>query len=257
MKNVKENYIKEMWGIENEVFEGRNIQEGYQRGWGIKYGGLIDKVSSDPDFDACYKLIGDRSIVAYEKLVNIFLILKFYLPNILKTNTKEAGIIEFGSYKGGGAIFMAAVAKRLQLPLKVYGLDTFAGMPATDKKIDAHNSGDFKDVDLEKLNSYKKQIKLDNLTFVKGLFQSTATMILDEIKKVALTHIDCDIYEAVKFSYEIVKPYMLNGGYYIFDDATEPSCIGATSAVEKFVVRRDGLNSEQIYPHFVFRNSDK
>ena len=43
------------------------------------------------------------------------------------------------------------------------------------------------------------------------------------------------------------------GGYYVFDDATVSSCIGATEVVEDLVIRRDGLNSEQIYPHFVFR----
>ena len=39
----------------------------------------------------------------------------------------------------------------------------------------------------------------------------------------------------------------------VFDDATTPTCIGATEAVEDLVVRRDGLSSEQIYPHYVFR----
>ena len=46
---------------------------------------------------------------------------------------------------------------------------------------------------------------------------------------------------------------MVPGGYLVFDDATVSSCIGATEAVESLVVRRDGLNSEQIFPHFVFR----
>ena len=45
----------------------------------------------------------------------------------------------------------------------------------------------------------------------------------------------------------------LGGGYVVFDDATVSSCIGATEAVEDLLIRRDGLNSEQIYPHFVFR----
>jgi hypothetical protein len=46
---------------------------------------------------------------------------------------------------------------------------------------------------------------------------------------------------------------MIPGGYLVFDDATVSSCLGATEAVEDLLIRRDGLNSEQIFPHFVFR----
>lgn len=42
-------------------------------------------------------------------------------------------------------------------------------------------------------------------------------------------------------------------GYYVFDDAVSSSCIGAAEAVEEVVIREDGLLSEQIYPHRVFR----
>jgi hypothetical protein len=46
---------------------------------------------------------------------------------------------------------------------------------------------------------------------------------------------------------------MANGGYVAFDDAHTSSCLGATEAVEDLVIRGDGLNCEQIWPHFVFR----
>lgn len=43
-------------------------------------------------------------------------------------------------------------------------------------------------------------------------------------------------------------------GYLVFDDATVSSYICATKVVEEVLFRRDGLNSEQIWPHFVFRS---
>jgi hypothetical protein len=46
---------------------------------------------------------------------------------------------------------------------------------------------------------------------------------------------------------------MAPGGYVVFDDAHSSSCLGATEVVEDMVIRRDGLNCEQIWPHFVFR----
>jgi hypothetical protein len=62
-----------------------------------------------------------------------------------------------------------------------------------------------------------------------------------------------DIHAAVAAAYEAVRGAMVPGGYLVFDDATVSSCLGATEVVETLAIRRDGLSSEQIYPHFVFR----
>ncbi|MDR0454668.1 MAG: TylF/MycF family methyltransferase [Deferribacteraceae bacterium] len=245
-------YLPVFPGINNTVIDGRNINEGYQRGWGLQYGDLKDNILNDNDYETSWNLIADRSIVEEARLMNLFLIIKFYLPNILKNN-ENVIIIEFGTYRGGSAIFMANLVKMLKLPVQVFGLDTFQGMPPTNKVYDAHSAGDFKDTSLEELNNYKNILNLDNLFFIKGLFSDTAEILLKG-KNVAIAHIDCDIFDAVKYSYQITKPYMIDGGYIIFDDATTSSCIGATSAVEQFVIRQDKLNSEQIYPHFVFRS---
>ena len=88
---------------------------------------------------------------------------------------------------------------------------------------------------------------------MKGLFADTAPAVLKEAGSLAMVHIDCDIYDAVKVSYDLSKPHMVPMGYYVFDDATVSSCIGAAEAVEELVIQRDGLFSEQIFPHFVFR----
>ncbi len=107
-----------------------------------------------------------RSIIVYEKLVNIFLIIKFYIPSLIREGSKYS-IIEFGCYRGGSAIFMASLCKSLDLPVDVYGLDTFSGMPKTNKTFDAHSEGDFKEVNLEELIQYKDSIGLNNLFYIK------------------------------------------------------------------------------------------
>ncbi len=162
--------------------------------------------------------------------------------------------MEFGAFRGGNALFMARVVKALYPGIKVFAFDTFSGMPKTDSSVDAHSEGSFGNVDLAELRALAAQAGLDNIEFVPGLFEETAHSALERrIGKVALAHFDCGIYSAVKYSYDVVKPFMLPRGYIVFDDATVSSCIGATQAAEELVIRRDGLNSEQIYPHFVFR----
>jgi len=249
MSSNIQSYLPELEGLTKELRKGRNAYEGYQRGWGLQFSDLHEKVLADPLYQDAMKFADDRSIMSEFNRMNIFLILRFHLQNV-----GQGHIIEFGSYLGGNAIFMAYVVNKLYPGMKVYALDSFEGMPATDKDIDAHNEGDFNGVDLDELRTYVDKIELPNLEFVKGYFENTVTSVLDEAGSIALAHIDCDILPSVKYSYESVKSHMSDGGYMIFDDATVSSCLGATEVVEDLLIRRDGLNSEQIFPHFVFRS---
>ena len=241
-------YLPHLPSMSQEIRNGRNVYEGYQRGWGLQFGDLRAKIMDDPLYKEAFEIAKDRTIMSEENRMNIFLLLRFFLPKI-----PFGHIIEYGAYRGGSAIFIAYVVQELYPGMKVFALDSFEGMPQTDKNIDAHNAGDFADADLDKLQARVDELKLDNLVLVKGLFENTNDGVIAQAGKISLAHIDCDIAPAVKYSYEGVMPSMVDGGYIVFDDATVSSCIGATEVVEDLLIRRDGLNSEQIWPHFVFR----
>jgi predicted O-methyltransferase YrrM len=248
-ENKKTSYLPEFKNIKKDIRYGRIVYEGYQRGWGLQFGNLKDNILADSLYQEAFNVARDRTIMSEENRMNIFLLLRFFLMNI-----PFGHIIEYGAYRGGGAIFMAYIAKKLYPGMKIYALDSFSGMPPTNKNIDAHNEGDFIDTDFESLQNRINELNLDNLFLVKGFFEDTNTKIMKEAGKIALAHIDCDIGSSIKYSYESVKPFMVDGGYIVFDDATVSSCIGATEVVENFVIRRDQMNSEQIWPHYVFRN---
>ncbi|MDX1412367.1 MAG: TylF/MycF/NovP-related O-methyltransferase [Nitrospirales bacterium] len=236
------------FGIQDGTRKGRNVRDGYARGWGLQFGNLREKVLEDPLYQEACELTVGRSLVAEDKRMNLFLILKYFLPSI-----QFGHIIEFGSYRGGNALFMGYVVNQLYSGVKVLALDTYTGMPEVNVKLDAHSPGDFRDVDLKELRIFAGRRGVANVQFIPGLFEETAPGALSLIENIVLVHIDCDIYSAVAYAYESVKPYMVPGGYIVFDDATFSSCLGATEAVEELVIRRDGLHCEQIYPQFVFR----
>lgn len=243
-----ESYLPELNGMIQGIRKGRNVYEGYQRGWGIQFGGLKEKILKDPLYKDAFAIARDRTIMSEENRMNIFLLLRFFIDKL-----PFGHIVEYGSYRGGSAIFMAYVAKKLYPGMKVFALDSYEGMPSTDKNVDAHNAGDFGDVDFHALQQRVQDLGLDNLILVKGFFESTNDSVMSQAGKISFAHIDCDIQPAVRYSYEGVRPFMVDGGYIVFDDATVSSCIGATEVVEDLLIRRDGLNSEQIWPHFVFR----
>jgi Macrocin-O-methyltransferase (TylF) len=234
--------------VEDSIRKGRNLYEGYQRGVGLAFANLGARIAADPDFFRARALAANRTIVGDVNLWNIFLLVKFFLPRL-----PLGHIVEFGSYKGGSAIFMAALAEKFLPDVQVIGFDTFSGMPATDRAVDAHRAGGFPDVDLTELRQYVDWAGLRNLTFVQGYFEETAAAVLRQQASVALCHIDCDIRSAVECAYNTTKPYMAPGGYWVFDDPLIADCLGAAEAVEDLLIKRDGLNSEQLYPHYVFR----
>lgn len=230
--------------------KGRCVVDGYARGWGLQFGDLRKMVANDSLYKEAMRFVQGRSVVAEDNRMNIFLIIRDYLKHL-----DFGHIVEFGSYKGGNALFMAYVVERLYPGMKVYAFDSFTGMPETDSRIDAHSAGDFADVDLDELRRFADTQRIKNVEFVQGLFDETVPTVLPRLGKISLAHIDCDIYSAVAFSYDAIKPYIVDGGYIVFDDAVVSSCLGATEAVEELAIRRDGMHSEQIFPHFVFRAS--
>ena len=231
-----------------ELRKGRVPGAGYARGHGLQFGPLRELALSDPVYVGAAALADGRSVMSEVHRINLYLILRYYLPVL-----PDGAIVEFGAYRAGNAMFMARVLRDTASARKVYALDTFTGMPTVDAHIDAHMEGQFANVDLGEIRSAVDAAGLENLILVPGHFDETAGDLLRTVGSVALAHIDADIYSAVATAYDIVRPHMVRGGYYVFDDATVSSCLGATEAIEELVIRRDGLHAEQIYPQFVFR----
>jgi hypothetical protein len=242
-----ENYLPTFPALESRAV-GRSPYESYQRGWGLEFGKLREEVAKDPDYVRAMERAEGRTLVRADRLMNLFLIIKFFAAKL-----PLGHIVEFGSYRGGSAFFLATLAEKFLPRATVFGLDTFSGIPSADPRIDAHSAGDFALTDFDELIRAQNQFGLRNLKFVRGLFSDTAPALLSGIGTIALTHIDCDTYESVKFAYETSIRYMVPNGYLVFDDSTTSSCLGATQAVEECVIQRDGRYSEQIFPHHVFR----
>ncbi len=227
---------------------GRSVRDGYARGWGLQFGELPARIAADPLYREAVALAGGRTVQSEANRMNIYLLLRLFLERLPAGN-----IVEYGSWRGGSAIFMAKVCQGVLPGVQVYALDTFAGMPTTDSRIDAHRGGDFSGVELDELRAYSKSVGLTNLHFRQGLFQDTVPGLLPSAGPLRLVHIDCDIRSAVAYAYEASLPQMVEGGYIVFDDSLFSSCLGATEVVEELVIRRDALHSEQVYPHHVFR----
>ncbi len=227
---------------------GRNLKEGYTRGCGLQFGNIADLCAADPLFAHAYALTKGRTAVTDNNLRNLFLLIKFYLPRL-----PPGDIAEFGSFRGGSAIFMAVVAQELCPGTKVYGFDSFSGMPPTDARRDAHKAGDFGEASVEEIRAFAEKSGVHNLELIKGMFEESIPRALPSIGRLRLSHIDCDLFDGVWASYEGSRTKMVPGGYFVFDDPLVSSCLGAFEAIESLVIGRDRLFAEQVFPHLVYR----
>lgn len=229
---------------------GRDIGAGYLRGWGLEFGEMYERrIERDPVFRGAVEYARRRgTLVTQHKLANLFLILKYGWSGL------EGDIFEFGSYRGGSAAFIAYIVRALGRKSRVYAFDTFEGLPATDEKRDLHSAGDFRDADLAGFRAFIASERLQDILLpVAGLFERTLPAILDARPAMALVHIDCDIYEPIKYLLGACEPHYETGGYIVFDDPLFSSCIGAFDAMAEHLLRERSLLPEQVYPHLVFR----
>lgn len=229
------------------LIQGRNVMAGYVRGWGLQFNVIRPFVRQDPIYRESLKLVEEIHLTHEVSLMNIFLIMKYGLPDSC------GDIIEFGSYRGGSAIFMANVAKRLGMTGTVYALDTFAGLPAADPVLDFLTTNDFKNTSFESFSERISKLGLPNLVPIKGTFQETTSNLLKCSQKILLSYLDCKTYESTRYALSSVLPHMhAQGGYLLLHDPIHSNGLGPLQAMEEMIETHQ-LYAEQAYPHMVYR----
>jgi hypothetical protein len=231
----------------SSVIKGRNVIAGYARGWGLQFNIIRSFVQQDPLYIESLKLLEGIHLTHEVSLMNIFLIMKYGLKEL------EGDMIEFGAYRGGSAIFIANIAQRLGIRGRVYTLDTFEGLPATDPVLDFLTTNDFKNTSFESLSERIDRLGLTNLIPIKGPFQKTAADLLRRSQKVLLAYVDCKTYESTRCALSAVLPHLhAQGGYLLLHDPIHSNGLGPLQAMEEMVEAHE-LYAEQAYPHMVYR----
>ena len=178
-------------------------------------------------FAAEYSLIAPWTLVSKDRC--------YVLASLAIQASKLGGEIwECGVYRGGTAMLLAERLFASSTPLRFF--DTFEGMPKTDAIRDLHKAGDFSDTSLEAVQS---RVRGDFAHFHKGLVPGTFAGL--ENSRIALAHIDMDIYSAIMTACEFIFPRLCAGGFMVFDDYGFSSCPGARMAVDEFFRNLDSV----------------
>jgi len=180
-------------------------------------------LDQEGEFGAYYGIARPRTLVSADRCYVLYRLL-------LQALAVEGDVWECGVYHGGTAAMMAAILGDKQPAKKLYLFDTFEGMPNTDAARDLHAKGDFADTSVEAVAQYVGHAGLCEIR--KGFIPQTFAGL--EAARIALAHVDVDIYRSVKDCLEFIWPRLSRGGFIVCDDYGFPTCPGARDAVDEF-----------------------
>lgn len=186
-------------------------------------------------------LYNNFAMVSRERLENLY-------NQCLKYRNTDFSFVECGVAKGGCLAIMKGISKNN----KVFGLDSFEGMPMiTEKDIGEYNKADpingygkpgdnFSGGIASVYNTFENlDLTMFNVTLIKGYFQKTlgVQQTIDNIGKIAVLRLDGDWYESTKICLEKLYDNVIDGGVIIIDDYGY--WVGAKRAVDEFRQQRN------------------
>lgn len=157
-------------------------------------------------------------------------------------------VIELGVFKGGSFVQWCSYRTLLEneRSRKIVGFDVFGEFPRSHRldsdkrfieKWNCETGGDFLPVEeLEKSLNYKN---IGNYRLVKGDISETVQQYLQDNPhtRIALLHIDTDIYEPARVGLELLYERVVRGGVIVLDDYA--TIEGETIAVDEFFADKD------------------
>jgi O-methyltransferase len=126
-------------------------------------------------------------------------------------------ILEVGVWRGGTAALMAVRAKMLGCGAGIHLCDTFEGVVKTTRADAHYTGGEHSDTSVQIVETLLKQLGIDRATIHAGIFPESAPPQL-EGTPLRMAHIDVDVYESGRQSFEWIWPRVSPGGVVIFDD---------------------------------------
>lgn len=132
-----------------------------------------------------------------------------HLRSAFAKSPEEGSILEFGVFNGSSLCEIARMAKGR----KVYGLDSFEGLPeewVRTKKGGSYKAGHFRVRELPTVP--------ENVELIKGFFDQTLESLKPNLENIAFLHNDSDLYSSTIYVLETLNDLIVPGTVIVFDE---------------------------------------
>ena len=163
----------------------------------------------------------------------------YFLDMLDKTRNVEGDIVECGVSIGHGALLFLLMSEYLGVKRTYYGFDSFEGLPAPSEKDETtpiKEKGYWANPPATVLKVLRdgrlpEDVIQDRVRLVKGWFSDTVSQYDG---RVALLHLDCDLYDSYKTCLEALYDKVSPGGIIMFDEYADERWTGARKAIDEF-----------------------
>tara|TARA_B100001057_G_scaffold185231_1_gene185913 strand:+ start:477 stop:1214 length:738 start_codon:yes stop_codon:yes gene_type:complete len=181
------------------------------------------------------------------------------LFNHLSKNNVPGDIVECGVGNGQSLSFILfnLIYSKEHLNRKYIGFDSFQGFPEPSEEDNSRRNpkkGDWSHTNEKFVLGNLNDLGFDDknyakIKFIKGFYENSFKREYDNIKKISILHIDCDLYSSTKISLETWFSKVETNGIIVFDEYLNAATKfpGAVKAIDDFL--GDDKNKIKICPY--------
>lgn len=193
-------------------------------------GFLMQSAYSDDEFEHVYQLVSRFSIISKPETKSVY-------DRFQECGDLRGDLIEFGTYNGGLSLLLGLLLKRRGWDKKIYMLDSFMGLPASDDPLDGdfrHRGGNYA-ANLDRVREAISACELDNIAVVHPGWFHESVQTLPQDLTISLAHVDGDLYESTRIALDYVLPRLAEGGAIVMDDFYSARTIGVATAFKECI----------------------
>ena len=163
----------------------------------------------------------------------------YFLNQLEKLKGLDGDIVECGVSIGHGALLFLLMSEYLGVERTYFGFDSFTGFPdpvAEDGVTPIKDKGFWanpSDTVFRVLRDGRipDDTIRERVRLIKGLFHETLPKYRG---KIALLHLDCDLYESYTIALKYLYDKVVTGGIILFDEYNDQRWPGAKKAIDEF-----------------------
>lgn len=141
-------------------------------------------------------------------------------------------ISEWGIFRGGSLEILA----RYNSGVSILAVDSFEGVGEASEH-DYHQAGDFGGINARSIIGYFEMV-YPSVRIIKGWIPKVFEYF-DDKTFFSFSHVDLDMYDAVRHTSDFLFPRTLKGGIILYDDYNVRSTPGATKAIDEFYADKE------------------
>jgi O-methyltransferase len=181
----------------------------------------------DKEFSTLYESVRPHTLVDEARCYELW--------ELIKDLDVPGDILEVGVWRGGTGVIIAEAARKWRPDSMVYLCDTFSGVVKAGALDGHYRGGEHADTSVKMVDGLLQKVGLSNYELLTGIFPDETGARVEG--KIALCHVDVDVYESGRDIVKWLTPKLSPGGLIVFDDYGFSNCPGITRLVNE--LRRD------------------